>query len=62
MQVTCLSCRARYAVGPLAIGPTGRTADMFVLKAMLAAGVFAFRNEIAMQLPPQWRTALNIHA
>lgn len=25
MQVTCPSCRARYAVDPLAIGPSGRT-------------------------------------
>lgn len=25
MQVTCPSCGARYAVDPLAIGPTGRT-------------------------------------
>jgi predicted Zn finger-like uncharacterized protein len=25
MQVTCPNCRARYAVDPLAIGPTGRT-------------------------------------
>ncbi len=25
MQVTCPSCRARYAVDPLAIGPAGRT-------------------------------------
>ena len=27
MIVTCSNCRARYAVDPLAIGPTGRTVE-----------------------------------
>jgi predicted Zn finger-like uncharacterized protein len=33
-----------------------------VVVVLLAAGVFAFRNQIATQLPLQWRTVLNIDA
>lgn len=114
MQVTCSSCRARYAVDPLAIGPNGRTVQcgrcghrwfetvaqhpsepvpdvvirpsthppalpalieprenaawtkvlvgVVVVAVLLAAGVFAFRNQIATQLPLHWRTVLNIDA